>query len=683
MEHKHRAHILIGKIALLLMMMFLFLTACVNVDTTKIYEKDGKRYGVTRGLFQGRWYHYYERGVSFAEGKLWQEAESDYQNAIQLRDGDQLRARTYGLHFIDYFPHRELGIAFYHQDRFEAAIKELEMSIRTQATAKAEYYLDKARKKKIIALIADKEAPQITITSPSQNHSTKRNKIYISGTVSDDTFVKSIQVNEQIVRIDLSAPQVRLDVEVPLQDGENSITITAVDLIGNSAQLQRTVNVDRTGPVISLDMPEMEAETVIGKTLIRGFVQDKTNLAHLIVNDRNIPIPVTKEFEFEQHVTVSPQQLEVVVEASDVLGNETVARIRLNKNKSMTPRLLLATADVLMVADNASRKPGTSREVTLPQDMAEPIIKVEDWKASQSIYLEEAYLAGYVHDNERVDELMVNRQHILERPGRTVFFNCLQTLDVGPNPIQFKAWDSSGNQAERVINIERKIQEIRDMGARMDLVVVPFSRKGSSDRFGTLVEEKLLIELAKTRRFCIKRATGPDEKHLQDTNEVARFGRDMGASYVLTGTIIEAEDSIDIYTDVVETTSEQIILREGVYGEQISRVTLEKLCRGLAIKLEDDFPLVEGMVSSIHGKIVNLTFSSGRDILRGMRCILFTEQVTLDKQSKRVVDRRAIRLGAALITAVKKSSGRQTLCEAEIHAIMDMPIKNGLQAITQ
>jgi TolB-like protein len=683
MKYKLRTHSAIGISALLLMIASLMLTGCVKVDTKKIYKKDGKRYGVTRGLFQGRWYHYYERGLSFAEGKIWQEAERDYRKAIQLRDGDQLRARTYGLHFIEYFPHRELGIAFYHQNLIEAAIKELEISLRTQATAKAEYYLDKARKKKIIALLVDKEAPQITITSPSRNHYTNLNRIYISGMVRDNTFVKSIQVNEQIVRIDLSAPQVMLDVEVPLQDSKNSITITAVDLIGNSSQVQRTVNVDRMGPVISLSPPGLDEKTVIGKTIIRGFVYDKTNLDHLMVNGQNIPISVAKEFKLEQHVTLLPKQLELVVEASDILGNETVARIQLNEKRAMMPRPLIASADVLMLADNAPHKPGTSKYVTLPPDMIKPNIKVDDWQDSQFVYLEEVYLAGHAQDNEWVDALMVNRLNILDRPGKTVFFNCLETLDVGPNLIKFKAWDPSGNQTELKVNFERQIQEIRDIGARMDMVIFPFLHKGSSDRFGTVVEERLLSELEKIKRFNITSSLSIDPKEIVDPNDVVRIARRMKASYILTGTIIETDDSIDIYANVVETTSTQIIRREDVYGEQLNRIKLKKLCRGLAIKLEYDFPLVEGKVFDIQGKTAHLKFTGSQNIVKGMRCILFAEQVTLDEQSKRVVDRRDIRLGAALITAVKKSSGRQTLCEAEIYETENEPIKRGHLVITQ
>jgi len=40
-------------------------------------------------------------------------AISDFQAAIRQREKDQRRARTCGMHFIDYFPHQELGIVYF------------------------------------------------------------------------------------------------------------------------------------------------------------------------------------------------------------------------------------------------------------------------------------------------------------------------------------------------------------------------------------------------------------------------------------------------------------------------------------------------------------------------------------------------------------------------------------------
>jgi TolB-like protein len=659
------------------------IVGCVKEDIAAVHEKGGKRYGVTRGLFQGRWYHYYERGLSFAEGKFWQEAERDYRSAIRQRDGDQLRARTYGVHFIEYFPHRELGVALFHQKRYQEAIEELNISLNAEVSAKAEFYLDRARKAKILALAADKKNPQIMVSSPAQDHYTNAQRVRISGRVRDDTFVKAIQVNGEDVRIDLSSPEVRLDLDVALQIGKNTVTVAATDIVGNTSQLQVTVHVDRMGPVISLDPSALRDTATSGKILVRGIVYDDTNLAKLVVNDHRISMPRAKEFELEQYVVLAAAQEEIVVEASDELGNQTMAKISVDKKSSMVPSVLLAAASIPYLAENQS-KPGKSKEVTLPRDNIKPLIEINDWETNQSVYLDEAYLAGHAQDNEWVDSLMLNEQHILRRPGKSVFFNSLVTLNIGPNLFQFEAWDHSGNQTALKINIERKIQEVRDIGARMDLVIVPFLRKGSSYRYGAVVEEMLLSALERSNRFRITSALGLDPQELEDPEAAARIGRRMKANYVLTGTLIESQDSLDIYANVIETSSSLIMSREDVYGEQIDRRVIRNLCRGLAIKLKDDFPVVEGKVSEVQGKRIRLDFSGEHRLIKGMRCILFREELRLDEQSKKILDRREIRLGSALITTVKKTSESKMVCEAEIYATTEnFQIKRGHLVITQ
>ena len=97
---------------------------------------------------QGRdWWHYYRRGAAYIDGKCWNEAAQDFKAAIGQRYKDKAQARTYGLHFIDYFPHRELGVAYYHLGRYVEAIEELETSLKhvKRKNDRAKHYLDLAR----------------------------------------------------------------------------------------------------------------------------------------------------------------------------------------------------------------------------------------------------------------------------------------------------------------------------------------------------------------------------------------------------------------------------------------------------------------------------------------------------------------------------------------------------------
>jgi hypothetical protein len=62
----------------------------------------------TGGLFRHRWWNYYQRALGAADDRNYAAARADLTAALERRDLDQRMARTYGMHFIDYFPHREL-----------------------------------------------------------------------------------------------------------------------------------------------------------------------------------------------------------------------------------------------------------------------------------------------------------------------------------------------------------------------------------------------------------------------------------------------------------------------------------------------------------------------------------------------------------------------------------------------
>ena len=53
--------------------------------------------------------------------------------ALKQRQADQRYARTYGMHRSDYFPHRELGIAYYRLGRYPEAVTALESAVELRA----------------------------------------------------------------------------------------------------------------------------------------------------------------------------------------------------------------------------------------------------------------------------------------------------------------------------------------------------------------------------------------------------------------------------------------------------------------------------------------------------------------------------------------------------------------------
>ncbi len=123
---------------------------------------DGQTFGTTTVPFRGRWWQYYERGVSWSLGGFWAEAEADFRDALKLRLTDNRRARTYGMHFVQCFVHRELGAALLEQNRFDEAEAELRISLVQEPSAKAEFLLAR-----IATLRGVAAAPQPVVALPA------------------------------------------------------------------------------------------------------------------------------------------------------------------------------------------------------------------------------------------------------------------------------------------------------------------------------------------------------------------------------------------------------------------------------------------------------------------------------------------------------------------------------------
>jgi|GEM_PF-3868335 hypothetical protein len=106
---------------------------------------DGVAYGVTALPFRNRWWQFYERGLSWAQGGFLSEAESDLRVCLDQRQTDARRARTYGMHFVQCFAHRELGAVLLAEGRLDESERELRLSIAQEPSAKADLLLERIR----------------------------------------------------------------------------------------------------------------------------------------------------------------------------------------------------------------------------------------------------------------------------------------------------------------------------------------------------------------------------------------------------------------------------------------------------------------------------------------------------------------------------------------------------------
>ena len=95
----------------------------------------------TQLLAGGEWYKVYQDGLDAMEEGDFKKASELFIEAIQGNPDDDENVRTYGMHSIEYFPHRELGICLYNMGDMHGARQELQISMKMEPSERAKQYL--------------------------------------------------------------------------------------------------------------------------------------------------------------------------------------------------------------------------------------------------------------------------------------------------------------------------------------------------------------------------------------------------------------------------------------------------------------------------------------------------------------------------------------------------------------
>jgi TolB-like protein len=657
---------------------FFILTLAGCVVQESVYTKDGKEYGGTSGLFRDRWWNYYERGLSYAEGDFFEAAVQDFKSAIENRMDDNWRSRTYGMHFIHYFPHRELGTVYYKIKRFDDAARELEYSLKTAESAKARFFLNKTRKSILKQTGNDKLPPSIHIESPHDGAITNKSSITLNAWAEDDFYVSSIRVNDIPMLLELSAQMVTLQQELALKKGVNEITIQASDLTGRTAERVLTIHADRDGPVIIIEDQVRNNNTV----MLTGFITDSTRIGSFSINGRSVPLSYEhagnqrassdvsgQEAAFRHKIDLPEGTALISIKAADTAGNVTKGELPVHRSISGLDHLpLLASSRPMRTGfkwneyASAESGPGNS------SDNVPPVIHIKNISDITTVYTDSVYLEGRVSDGSRIESIMINGESVLKRIGRKVFFNYLTTLKEGANRFFIQAVDTSGNKSEKMFTVHRKVPKIRRTGSRMSISVLPFERKGKQTIAGDAVYDSLISGFVNQKRFHLIERERIEEilselrlgqTELVEPGTASRIGEIVVADAILTGTIYESRDAIEVFTRLVDTESSDIVDAQDVFDEDRSLQGIRRLMEGLALKYKQSLPLSEGVVIKKDGKAVLASPGNDEKIKRHMRFILFREGREIKHPlSQKVLSSEPEILGEAKIEKVFKDYSR-------------------------
>ncbi len=639
----------------------LILIGCTAQDSA--YIKDGKAYGVTSGLFRHQWWNYYERGISFAEGGFYDEAIQDLKEAIRQRSKDNWRSRTYGMHFLNYFPSRELGIIYYRTKRFNEARQELERSLQSAESAKARYFLNKTRASLLQQTGTDSLPPFITIDSPQDGTVTNAPSITLKGHAEDDHYISSLHVNDVPLSIELSAKIITLDRNLMLNRGANMLTVRASDLTGKTTEKSVTIHVDRDGPMIIIENHEVKNR----KVTLTGFVTDSTNINSLHINGRPVslnsgsgePGISGREIRFKQEIYLPDSSDTLVIRAADTAGNATEGKLN-----TVKPSTLQAHLTLLASSQPASAETYAVRASALGNifDNIPPIIQLDDYSSIQTVYTESLYFEGRVSDAHKVRSILINGEPVLRRKGKTVFFNYLSLLEPGANTFSIQATDMFGNTSHKNITVTRMIPKIRQLSSRMSVSILPLERKGMQSIAGDMLFDGLTSAFVQQKRFhLIERERLEEilsELRLSQTTLVepgtaSEIGRIAAADTILIGTIYESRNAMEVFTRLVDTESSHIIDMQNVYTENKSLHGMKQLMQGLAVKYSQSFPLLEGTIISKDETSILTTLGGADGVKQNMRLLIFREgHEIVHPVSEKVLGSEPVTLGDAKVEKV-------------------------------
>ena len=570
------------------------------------------------GTFRGKWWNYYDRGLSSADSGDWTSAVNDLQQCIKMQDRDQRMARTYGMHFIDYFPHRELGIAYMNRGELDKAAKELELSAKQEESAKASFYLNKVQQSVLKQSQAKPAGPEITIVSPASGTIVKTSTVTIKGKASGKGIVSRIVINGTPYRFDRAREHMEFTQELAVEDGSNEIVVAAEDLVGNKTEKTLTLIVDRDGP--SVQIADVVAEQEAGKRYIKltGTVSDATWISKLQVNGQSVDVSGEKNHQlnlrFEQG-----KKAKLAVLAVDPFENETTAEIDVEQALTAfrtpeKPFLIAFNSDKLIGFDK------TSPQITLKSSADLP-----------TVFSEKYAVEGEASDNLNIGRIVINNKDVFVKNGKRIFFSKVVDLREGKNTITVDVYDTSDNKTTKTYTVTRRIPSVMQNASRMSITVLPFDGGKTADRIqlaydqllGAFVDQKRfsVIERAKLEHILLEQKLTKEK--LTDPENSIRVGKLMSADAVLATSVREDERSLEIVARVISTETSEVLGVKDAFVEDKTMAGVRDLVANLAAKVAQEFPVAEGMVVKAGGKSVVMDVGEASNIKRNMTVIIY------------------------------------------------------------
>ncbi|QHI69069.1 tetratricopeptide repeat protein [Tichowtungia aerotolerans] len=517
-------------------------------------------------LHHRNWWNYYERGRLYLKENDFEKAALDFAAALGRTPGartayaqERWKARTYGMHMIEgYFPHRELGICFFHLNRTDDALDLLKTSMDMEPSARARFYLNRIREQQAIA---NAPPPQIKVTSPIGW--TAERTLLLEGVATGSNAVAGLIVNDQPEFIELASRQVNFRRDIALQEGLNSIQITARDLSGKQTSANLEVIADWTPPQISLQRKK-GSPTVI--------CRDNLALGQIRLNGQEIA-PSTNVWSLAIS-SGEPLQLS----ATDRSGNRVEWSLSAEETSYLTQN----------------------------RPAAPPKLDIADSGKTITLYNPEYALDIRAEDDTALRSVELNGRPLLSADTPLFRTLCRIPLVPGTNRLALAAVDNEDNRVTRQVSVIYRPPEYLDSIYRLAATLPPLSGEIPDFEFGRHTESLLLSELteepvrfyllaAKQESNLLMKEQLLSDSDLADPRARLEQNLKLDTDLRLVTRVLNDGRGHTLYTAVFDADSSEPLFVEDVYLENTD--WLPQQVAGLIMKIEQRFPLIQARVA--------------------------------------------------------------------------------------
>lgn len=234
-----------------------------------------------------------------------------------------------------------------------------------------------------------------------------------------------------------------------------------------------------------------------------------------------------------------------------------------------------------------------------------------------------------------------NRKGILPSSHRTVIVLVLALLFVlAVPPSAARAEFKKTKIAVLDFQVQGGQNDNPDMGKIVaEWFITALVQEGRFD----VIERRLLEKVIEEQRIGVS--------GIVDEVSASRLGKVLGAKIVITGTVLEFQNVLEVNARILEVESSSIIAAENVKSSS-GAARLEDLVVEMAQKIIKDFPL-EGYIAQRNGKSVLIDLGQRAGIRRGMRFVAYKEgRVIKHPKTGEVLDIESIETGEIEITDV-------------------------------